>query len=79
MELSFRVWEKTRRLQPQGELIVPMVKASGANGMTRQQLGHALDLDRDVLDQLLIGLVNFGLLTVTTGTAGPVYRCRIST
>jgi len=51
-----------------------MIKASGLYGMSRQQLGHALDLDRDVLDQLLAGLVSFGILTVTTGPGGPVYR-----
>lgn len=74
MKVSFAAWEQTRRLQPQADVILPMIKASGVYGLTRQQLGHALDLDRDVLDQLLAGLVSFGLLTVATGPGGPVYR-----
>ena len=78
MTFSFRVWEQNRRLQPQADVIVPMTKASGLYGMSRRQLGRALDLDRDVLDQLLAGLVSFGLLTVTTGPGGPIYRNPIS-
>jgi hypothetical protein len=78
MEYSFRAWEQTRRLQPQAEMIVPMIKASGVYGMNRRQIGLAVDLDRDVLDRLLGGLVSFGLLNVTTGPGGPVYRCHIS-
>jgi len=78
MGYSFRIWEQARRLQPQADTILPLIKAS-SYGMTRRQLGHALDLDREVLDQLLAGLVSFGLLTVGTGPGGPVYRSRVST
>jgi len=78
MGYSFRIWEQTRRLQPQADTILPMIAAAGVYGMSRKQLGHALALDREVLDQLLDGLVSFGLLTVATGPGGPVYRCRIS-
>jgi hypothetical protein len=78
MELSFKTWEKRRRQQPHADTILPMVAASGVYGMTRKQLGHALDLDRDVLDQLLNGLVQFGLLTMTNGEGGPIYRRPIS-
>jgi len=74
MRYSFREWEQARRLQPQADMILPMIAASGVYGMNRKQLGHAVDLDRDVLDQVLAGLVSFGLLTVTTGLGGPVYR-----
>lgn len=74
MTYSFRTWERRRRQQPQADMILPMIAAAGVYGMTRKQLGHAVDLDRDVLDQLLAGFVQFGLLTVTTGTSGPQYR-----
>lgn len=42
--------------------------------MNRQQIGSAVDLDRDTLDQLLQGLVDFGLLTITWENGLPVYR-----
>ena len=74
MRYSFREWEQARRLQPKADVILPMIAASGVYGMSRQQLGHAVDLDREVLDHLLTGLVSFGLLTVTKGTDGPVYH-----
>jgi hypothetical protein len=41
-----------------------MVAGSGASGMNRGQLGHAIQLDRHILDELLAGLVSAGLLTV---------------
>lgn len=42
--------------------------------MTRKQLGGAVDLERDVLDELLAGLVNAGLLTYGWENGLPVYR-----
>jgi len=42
--------------------------------MTRRQIGHALDLDREVLGQLLDGLVSAGLLILTKDARGPVYH-----
>lgn len=74
MTYSFRAWEQTRRLQPQADVILPMIKASGLYGMSRRQLGHALDLDRDVLDELLAGLVGVGLLMLSRDARGPVYN-----
>jgi len=52
---------------------MPMIKRSGIYGMTRQQLGHAVDLDRAVLDELLAGLVGVGLLFLSKDARGPVY------
>lgn len=74
MVASFKTWEQRRRLQPDADRLLPIIGAAGATGVSRRQLGHAVDLDRDVLDQLLSGLVEFGLLTLTTGAGGPVYR-----
>lgn len=42
--------------------------------MTGKQLGHAVHLDRDVLDELLAGFVSAGLLTQARQGDGPVYR-----
>ena len=62
--LSFNSWIKRRDHRPQADQIVPMVAQTGTRGMSRGQIGGAIDLDRDVLDALLDGLVRFGLLTV---------------
>ena len=75
MDISFPSWERRRRnIRPEPERILPLIAAAGTAGMTRRQLGHAVDLDRDVLDELLTGMVGVGLLTVTAGVGGPVYR-----
>ena len=51
-----------------------MVAASGSAGMNRKQIDNAVDLDRDIVDQLLAGLVGIGLLTVALEFGVPVYR-----
>jgi len=73
MDISFASWERRRNIRPEPERILPLVVAAGMAGLTRQQLGHAVHLDRDVLDELLAGMVGVGLLTVTAGVGGPVY------
>ena len=42
--------------------------------MNRHQLGSAVDLDRDIVDQLLAGLVGIGILVVAWEDGVPVYR-----
>ena len=75
MEYSFRNWERRRRhLAPEADRVLPLVADTGTTGMTRQQLGHAVELDRDVLDQLLDGLQRSGLLSLTRENGVPVYR-----
>ena len=76
---SFKTWEKQRRhLAPEADRILPLVVAAGTVGMNRRQLGNALDLDRDIVDQLLAGLVGIGMLTVAWEGGVPVYRAEIS-
>jgi hypothetical protein len=71
---SFNSWERRRRhLAPESERILPLV-ASATVGMNRRQLGNALDLDHETLDQLLAGLVGIGVLTVAWEGGVPVYR-----
>lgn len=78
MEYSFTSWERKRHLTPEGERILPLVAASGSAGMNRKQIGNAVDLDRDIVDQLLAGLVGIGMLTVAWEGGVPVYRAEIS-
>jgi len=59
---------------PQADLIVPLVAGAGHQGMTRSDIGSAIDLEPDVLDELLAGLVRFGLLNVAWEDRGQVYR-----
>ena len=78
MEYSFTSWERKRHLTPEADRILPLVAAAGSSGMTRHQLGNAVDLDRDTLDQLLAGLAGIGLLTVAWQNGVPIYRAGIS-
>jgi hypothetical protein len=76
---SFNTWERRRRhLAPEAERILPFIAAAGWSGMTRRQIGNAIELDRDTLDQLIAGLVGIGLLTVAWERGVPVYRAGIS-
>lgn len=75
---SFTSWERRRHLAPEAERILPLFAAAGIAGMTRKQLGNAVDLDRDTLDQLLAGLAGSGLLTVAWKNGVPIYRAGIS-
>ena len=75
MDISFPSWERRRRdIRPEPERIIPLVVAAGSAGMTRQQLGHAVDIERDMLEELLAGMVGVGLLVLSRDARGPVYR-----
>lgn len=75
---SFNSWERRRRhLAPEADRILPLVAPAGTVGMNRRQLGNALDLSRETLDQLLAGLVGTGLLAVAWERGVPVYRAGI--
>jgi hypothetical protein len=62
---------------PKADRLLPLIAAAGPMGMNRKQIGSAVDLDRDTLDQLLAGLVNIGLLTVMWEYDVPLYRMGI--
>jgi len=47
MDYTFTTWERRRRKLPESERLLPLLRAAGATGMTRQQVGNAVDLDRD--------------------------------
>lgn len=74
MKYSFHTWEQRRRnISPAADRVLPLIVAAGQAGITRRELGHALDLKRDTLDQLLAGLSGVGLVSVSWEGA-PVYR-----
>lgn len=78
MKYSFKSFEKRRQVAPESDRLLPVISASGSVGMTRHQIGNAVDLDRDVLDQLIAGLVGIGMLTVAWEGGVAVYRAGIS-
>lgn len=61
---------------PVADLLVPLIAKAGQAGMTRGEIGKAIgdDLDREGLDDLLAGLVEFGLLAVTRENGLLVFR-----
>jgi hypothetical protein len=75
---SFTSWVRRQQrldgIMPQADKVVPLVAGAGSTGMTRRELGHAVRLDRDTLDELLAGLVRLGLLTLTWENGVPVFR-----
>jgi len=69
---DFHSWLHQRDRQrhdhlPVADKVLPLIAQAGQAGMTRGEIGKAVgdDLDRDALDDLLAGLVEFGLLAVT--------------
>jgi hypothetical protein len=79
--VDFTSWVKRRDRErrehvPVADRVFPLVAQAGHRGMTRSEIGKALgdDLDRDALDDLLAGLVEFGLLAATTENGLLVFR-----
>ncbi len=73
MDNSFHAWVRRRHLSPEADKVLPLIVAAGEAGITRKELGHALDLERDSVDRLLAGLAGVGLVSITWEGA-PVYR-----
>jgi hypothetical protein len=79
--VDFASWVKRRDREqrehvPVADRVFPLVAQAGHRGMTRSEVGKALgdDLDSDALDDLLAGLVEFGLLAVTREKGLLVFR-----
>lgn len=64
---------------PEADKIVPIIAAAGVVGMNRKQLGSAIDLERFILDGLLAGFVNSGILVVTDEGGTLIYRTQHGT
>lgn len=78
---DFHSWVHQRDRQQHGhapvaDKVLPLIAQAGRRGMTRGEVGKAVgdDLDRDALDGLLAGLVEFGLLAVTRENGLLVFR-----
>ena len=76
MIMSFTSWlnHRNENQVPECDRIVPIIAQAGPQGMNRGQIGKLMNLEREVLDELLAGLVRFGLLTVTSLNGIQVYR-----
>ena len=73
MDYSFKSWMRRRHhLAPEADRVLPLIAAAG--DMTRKQIGHAVEIDRDVLDDLLAAMCGAGMLILSRDARGPVYR-----
>jgi len=79
MDLSFKSWEQRRHLAPEADRVLPLIAGAASTGMTRRQIGSAVQLDRQVLDDFLGGLVSASLLTLAWEGGVPVYRSFVRT
>jgi hypothetical protein len=77
---SFFAFSRRRQtrddLTPESDKVVPLIAQAGQKGMTRAEIGGVIDLDREVLDSLLLSLLKFNILSLSTNHRGPVYRIR---
>ena len=76
---SFLTWLYRKENRPdrhitQADKIVPLLQQAGPVGMTRRQLGGAVDLAPDSLDRLLAALVSAGLVSLDIVGDVPRYR-----
>jgi len=76
---SFHSWLHQRDREqhdhiPEADKVVPLIAQAGQRGMSRSEIGKVIDLDRDDLDALLAGLVEFGLVSVTKHSGFQVFR-----
>ena len=67
---TFNSWVQSRDRErhdhiPAADKVLPLIAQAGQRGMSRSEIGKVIELDRDDLDALLAGLVQFGLLRVT--------------
>ena len=76
---DFHTWLSRRRQQqrqhiPAADKVVPLVAQAGHQGLSRSEIGKSVDLEREELDRLLAGLVEFGLLSVTVHNGLQIFR-----
>ena len=72
---AFSSWLKRREIKPpEADRLLPLIAQAGLRGMNRGQIGSVIGLERDVLDQLLDGLVRFGQLRIDVENGVRVYR-----
>ncbi len=71
----FTTWIQKQEIKPlEADRLIPIIANAGPRGITRGEIGKAIRLERDAIDELLDGLVRFGLLTVADENGLRVYR-----
>lgn len=71
----FSSWIQRRQITiPEADKLLPLISQSGATGISRGELGKAIKLDRQVLDEFLDGLVAVGVVRVGLVNGIRVYR-----
>lgn len=71
----FASWIQHRQIEiPEADRILPLISQAAAKGITRGELGKAITLDREVLDDFLDGLVRVGVVRVDLVNGLPTYR-----
>jgi len=57
----FSDWLQQREIKPlEADRLIPLIANAGSRGISRGEIGAAIKLDREVLDEFLDGLVRVG-------------------
>ena len=71
----FTTWIQKQQIKlPEADRILPLISQAGPQGITRGEIGRAITLDREVLDEFLDGLVRIGVVQMTDQNGIRVYR-----
>lgn len=71
----FTSWLQDQQVKiPEPDRLLLLIKQAGSQGMGRAEIGSAIQMDRDFLDQFLDGLVRAGVLRVDLVNGIRTYR-----
>ncbi len=73
---TFTAWLESRTDQPplpETTRLTRLIATAGPNGVTARDLRRAVDLDRDLVDQLLAAMVAAGIVATATVDGETVY------
>lgn len=71
----FSSWIQKQQIKtPEADRLLPLISQAGPQGISRGELGKAINLDREVLDDFLNGLVRIGVVRVTDQNGIRVYQ-----
>lgn len=71
----FTSWVQRRQITiPEADKLLPLISQAGPQGISRGEIGRAITLDREVLDEFLDGLVRIGVVQMTDQNGIRVYR-----
>ena len=68
--------KKTGPVVPQADRVMHLIQQAGQQGISRCDLGAAIKLDRETLDDQLAALADSGWITVSMEGDFRVYRAR---